>query len=75
MLRQGKPRKRKKRTGPVLLAAAILCAGLGQGCLMTRVLTVPMRITGAALTVIPYAGDAAHEGLDQAAASIDDIPF
>jgi hypothetical protein len=56
----------------------MLCAltpFLCSGCLLTRVLTMPMRVGGAALTIVPAAGDAAHEAIDDAASAIDDIPL
>ncbi|NOY81519.1 MAG: hypothetical protein GXP31_11015 [Kiritimatiellaeota bacterium] len=63
----------KSRFGIIVTALALL--SVGQGCLLTRVATVPMRVGGAALTIIPYAGDAAHETLDEAASVIDEAPF
>jgi len=66
---------RIRRRTLTVLACGVVLAFLCQGCLLTRVLTVPMRVGGAALTIIPYAGDAAHESIDEAASIIDEAPF
>lgn len=63
----------KKSSNFLLVVLAVVC--LCQGCLLTRVVTVPMRVGGAVLTIIPCAGDAAHESLDEAASVIDDAPL
>jgi hypothetical protein len=55
----------------MLLAAVMLL----QGCVLTKVITVPMRVVGAAVSIIPVAGNAAHSGIDSAAEVIDDIPI
>lgn len=56
----------------ILLAAAASCLS---GCLFTRLVTVPMRVTGAVLTIVPVAGDAAHGAIDKAAKGVDKLPF
>ncbi|MBN2451594.1 MAG: hypothetical protein JXR77_14495 [Lentisphaeria bacterium] len=56
-------------------AMAMALAAITQGCLLTRLLTMPMRVGGAVLTIVPCAGDAAHEGIDAAAKALDDIPL
>jgi len=63
-----------RRTGvAVLLAAGLVLTQTG--CLLTKVLTVPMRVTGAVISVIPVAGNAVDESVDMAADSIDELPF
>ena len=57
------------------LGAAVLIMVCCNGCFLTKVLTVPMRVGGAVLSVIPVAGDAAHESIDEAAEIIDDMPL
>lgn len=53
------------------LALALLLSS----CVLTKVVTVPMRVGGAVISVIPVAGNTAHSGIDKAADKIDDIPF
>ena len=45
------------------------------GCVLTKVVTVPMRVTGAVISVIPVVGDGIDEVLDQTADIIDAIPI
>ncbi len=44
-------------------------------CVFTKVITVPMRVGAAVISVVPIAGNMAHGGIDKAANKIDDIPF
>ena len=54
-----------------------LCIGflILNGCVLTKVITVPMRVGGAVVSVIPMVGDMAHDAIDEAAEQIDDIPL
>jgi len=45
------------------------------GCILTKVVTVPMRVTGSVISVIPVVGDSIDEVLDQSADIIDAIPI
>lgn len=45
------------------------------GCLMTKVVTVPMRVGGAVVAIIPVAGDTAHDAIDETAEMIDRLPL
>jgi hypothetical protein len=45
------------------------------GCVLTKVITVPMRVGGAVVSIIPAVGNSADEAIDSAADSIDDIPL
>jgi len=54
----------------------VLClALLTSGCLLTKALSVPMRLGAAAISVLPVAGNPAHDAIDEAAAAVDDLPF
>ncbi|BAP13678.1 MAG: hypothetical protein AOY29_00345 [Alcanivorax borkumensis] len=71
------------------LAAIALLAAVLSGCFLTKLATTPMRLVGAAgsvvgavLSIIPVAGNAADEALekvdgaiDNTADSIDKIPL
>lgn len=56
-----------------------LCLGLAMvllsGCLLTKLVTVPMRVVGAVVSIIPVAGDVAHEAIDEAAEGLDKLPI
>ena len=45
------------------------------GCVLTKVVTVPMRVTGSVISVIPVVGDGIDEVLDQTADVIDAMPI
>ena len=43
------------------------------GCVLTKVVTVPMRVMGSVISVIPVVGDRIDEVLEQSADIIDAI--
>jgi len=45
------------------------------GCVLTKVVTVPMRVTGSVISVIPVVGDGIDGVLGQSADVIDAIPI
>ena len=45
------------------------------GCFLTKILTVPMRVVGAGVSVIPVAGNTVHDAIDSAAEVVDEIPI
>ena len=61
----------KVKNGLLLLTLASLL----QGCLFTKVVTVPMRVGGAVVSVVPTVGNTAHDAIDEAAEKVDDLPF
>ena len=59
-------------TTKILLILILL---LTYGCVFTKVVTVPLRVGGAAISVVPWAGEKMHDAIDEAADTIDDIPI
>lgn len=57
----------------LLLLTALL--PLLSGCLLTKVVTVPMRVTGAVISVVPVVGNTAHDTIDEAAEVVDEVPL
>lgn len=55
----------------LLLTLVILLSS----CVFTKVVTVPMRVGGAVISIVPVAGNSAHREIDKAADQIDDIRF
>jgi len=45
------------------------------GCVLTKVITVPMRIGGAVVSALPVVGGMAHDAVDEVAEQIDDVPL
>ncbi len=54
-----------------LLAATVIL----QGCVLTKVASVPMRLGGAVISIVPGVGNSAHDAIDSAADGVDDIPI
>jgi len=44
---------------------------LFSGC----VITVPMRLGGAVISIVPVVGNKVHDSIDETAEIIDDLPF
>jgi len=57
-----------------LLVLALISLYLS-GCVLAKVVTVPMRVTGAVISVIPVVGDPIDEILGYSADVIDRIPI
>ena len=57
-----------------LISLTVLIVFLS-GCVFTKVVTVPMRVTGAVVSVIPVVGDGVNNVLDISADVIDAIPI
>jgi hypothetical protein len=45
------------------------------GCVLTKVVTVPMRVTGAVISVIPVVGNTIDGSIDTAADVADKLPI
>ncbi len=58
-----------------LLLPLFLLMSCLSGCVLTRVVTVPMRVVGAVISIIPAVGDTAHDTIDEAAETVDDLPI
>lgn len=66
-------RKTLQKTSILLFAVAtLLCSN---GCLLTKVVTVPMRLGGAIASIVPVVGNTAHDTVDASADTIDKLPF
>ncbi len=59
----------------IKLPLAVLICLLLQGCLLTKVVTVPMRLGGAVVSIVPGVGNDAHDAIDTAAEAVDEIPL
>jgi hypothetical protein len=53
---------------------AVLAAQM-QGCVLTKIVSVPVRVVGAAVSVVPIAGNTAHKIIDGVAEVIDGVPI
>ena len=57
-----------------LFLLLLLAVQLG-GCVLTKVVTVPMRVGGAVISVVPAVGNTADDAVDEVADTIDEIPI
>jgi hypothetical protein len=57
-----------------LLVLALISLYLS-GCVLTKIVTVPMRVTGSVISVIPVIGDPIDDILGYSADVIDNIPI
>lgn len=55
----------------ILLILMTVC--MISGCVLTKVVTVPMRVGGAVVSIIPGVGDAMHDSIDGSAELVDDM--
>lgn len=58
------------RLSVILLSVLIL-----SGCVLTKVVTVPMRVGGAVISVVPVVGDEIDAAIDETADIIDAVPI
>jgi hypothetical protein len=56
---------------PLLLALLVLAS---TGCYATKLISVPMRVTGAVASAVPVVGNTVHDAVDEAADIVDDLP-
>ncbi len=54
----------------ILLSAVMLSS-----CVLTKVVTVPMRVGGAVISIVPGVGEEIDAAIDEAADVIDAIPI
>jgi len=45
------------------------------GCVLTKVVSVPMRVCGAVVSIVPVVGNTGHDAIDKAADIVDDVPI
>jgi hypothetical protein len=57
-----------------LLAVVALATSLS-GCFLTKIVTVPMRLVGAVVSIVPVAGNTGNKAIQAAADTVDDIPL
>jgi hypothetical protein len=56
---------------PLLLVLTLL---VSTGCYVTKLISVPMRVTGALASAVPVVGNTVHDTIDEAAEIVDDLP-
>lgn len=61
----------KVKTALVLVVLSFML----NGCFLTKIVTVPMRVGAAVISIIPVAGNTAHDAIDEAAEIVDEVPI
>jgi len=63
---------RSRRPAPrVALLLLMLVAVATPGCIAKKVISLPLRVTGAVVSVVPLVGGVTHDAMDAAADTID----
>lgn len=58
-----------------LLALLALTAVFSGGCVFTKIVTVPMRVVGAVVSIVPVVGNPADDSIDEVADKMDEFPI
>jgi hypothetical protein len=61
--------------GFMRMICLLLATVLLTGCVLTKIVTVPMRLVGAIVSIVPVAGNVAHDAIDEAADVVDKLPI
>jgi len=59
-------------TRPLLVSVLAAVALGASGCFASKIVSVPLRVVGAATSIVPVVGDATHGVLDTTADAVDD---
>ena len=59
----------------LILACLLAVMCLNTGCVLTKIVTVPMRLVAAVVSIVPVVGNTAHDTVDGAAEIVDELPF
>ena len=57
------------------LSIIVLVALFVSGCVLTKVVTVPLRVSGAIASAVPFIGNEVDEVIDKSADAIDQLPY
>ena len=57
------------------LVIIVIVALYISGCVFTKVVTVPLRVSGSLISAIPIVGNQIDEVIDQSADLIDELPY
>ena len=59
----------------VKLLVILIILTMLSGCVLTKLVSVPMRLGGAVISIVPVVGNTAHDAIDKAAEVVDEIPI
>ena len=53
----------------------LLAMSMMSGCVLTKLVTVPMRLGGAVISIVPVAGNHINDTINKAANTVDKVPI
>ena len=53
----------------------VIAALFISGCVLTKLVTVPLRVSGAIASGVPFIGNEIDEAIDKSADLIDELPY
>ncbi|MBF0229342.1 MAG: hypothetical protein HQK63_07070 [Desulfamplus sp.] len=59
----------------IIIVLSLMILSTTSGCVLTKLVSVPMRIGGAVMSIVPVAGNTMHDAIDESADMIDEMPF
>ncbi|MCJ7616033.1 MAG: hypothetical protein MUO43_05800 [Desulfobacterales bacterium] len=59
----------------VKLLVILIMLTMLSGCVLTKLVSFPMRLVGAVVSIVPVAGNTAHDAIDKAAEIVDEVPI
>lgn len=59
----------------IKLLVLVAAVSLLSGCVLTKLITVPMRVVGAVTSIVPVLGNPVHDTIDGAADTVDKVPI
>lgn len=59
----------------VKILQLVIVVSVLQGCVITKIVSVPMRLGGAVVSIVPVVGNTAHDAIDDAAEVVDEVPI
>ncbi|MBF0378423.1 MAG: hypothetical protein HQK72_13205 [Desulfamplus sp.] len=59
----------------IIIVLSLMILSTTSGCALTKLVSVPMRIGGAVMSIVPVAGNTMHDAIDESADIIDEMPF
>ena len=59
----------------VKLLLILIMLTMLSGCVLTKLVSFPMRVGAAVVSIVPVVGNTAHDAIDKAAEAVDEVPI
>jgi hypothetical protein len=59
----------------VKLLLILITLTMLSGCVLTKLVSVPTRVVGAVVSIVPVVGNTAHDAIDEFADIVDEVPI